>query len=173
MVGWRHRLNGHEFDETLGDSQRTGKPNMLQPMGLQRVWHDLATEQQQWWACRLPVHPQPSPGQHWPQNSFLLGQGHQLCSESHCTSELPFLGLLCSGPGIRYWTLLPRSYFLHSGHILSFWIVGLSLVQREATRSSRATETASPCPQPPSLPGTHLLESKPLSLWASMQLQAL
>ena len=22
MVGWNHRLNGHEFEQTLGDSER-------------------------------------------------------------------------------------------------------------------------------------------------------
>ena len=24
MVGWPHRLNGHEFEQTLGDSERRG-----------------------------------------------------------------------------------------------------------------------------------------------------
>ena len=34
MVGWHHRLNGHEFEQTLGNSegQETG---VLQSMGLQ------------------------------------------------------------------------------------------------------------------------------------------
>ena len=43
MVGWHHRLNGHEFEQTLGDSE--GKLGMLQFMGSQRIWHDRATEQ--------------------------------------------------------------------------------------------------------------------------------
>ena len=47
MVGWHHGLNGHEFEQTLGDSEGKGKPSMPQSMGLQRVGHDLATEQQQ------------------------------------------------------------------------------------------------------------------------------
>ena len=38
MVGWHHRLNGHEFEQTLGDSEG-------QSMQLQRVRHDLTTEQ--------------------------------------------------------------------------------------------------------------------------------
>ena len=42
MVGWHHRLNGPEFEQT-----GTGKPGLLQSMGLQRVRHNLATEQQQ------------------------------------------------------------------------------------------------------------------------------
>ena len=46
MVGWHHWLNGHEFEQTPGDSE-AGKPGMLKFMGLQRVGHNLATEQQQ------------------------------------------------------------------------------------------------------------------------------
>ena len=38
MVGWHHRLNGHE------NSWWTGKPGVLQSMGLQRVRHDWVTE---------------------------------------------------------------------------------------------------------------------------------
>ena len=34
MVGWHHQLNGHEFEQTPGDSEG---PEALQPMGLQRV----------------------------------------------------------------------------------------------------------------------------------------
>ena len=44
-VGWQHRLNGHEFEQALGDGE--GKPGKLQSMGLQRVGHSRATEQQQ------------------------------------------------------------------------------------------------------------------------------
>ena len=29
VVVWHHQLNGHEFEQTLGDSERTGKPDML------------------------------------------------------------------------------------------------------------------------------------------------
>ena len=46
MVGWHHWLNGHKFEQTLGD-QKDGKPGVLPPMGSQRVGHDWATEQQQ------------------------------------------------------------------------------------------------------------------------------
>ena len=33
MIGWHHRLNGHEFEQAMGvgDGQ-TGKPGMLQTM---------------------------------------------------------------------------------------------------------------------------------------------
>ena len=50
MVGWHHWLSGQELEKTLGD-RRTGRPGVLQSMGLQRVRHDWVTEQQQ---QRLP-----------------------------------------------------------------------------------------------------------------------
>ena len=40
MIGWHHWLNGYEFEQTQGDSEG-------QFMGLQRIRHDLVTEQQQ------------------------------------------------------------------------------------------------------------------------------
>ena len=45
MVGWHHRLNGHEFAQAPGEC-RTGKSGLLQSTGLQRVGHNLMTEQQ-------------------------------------------------------------------------------------------------------------------------------
>ena len=42
MVGWHHQINGHEFEQTLGDSER---PGSLQPRESQRVGHQLTTEQ--------------------------------------------------------------------------------------------------------------------------------
>ena len=36
MVGWHHRLNGHEFEKTPGNDE--GQRNLS--MGLQRVGHD-------------------------------------------------------------------------------------------------------------------------------------
>ena len=36
-VGWHHRLNGHEFEQTLGVGDGQGG---LPPMGSQRVRHD-------------------------------------------------------------------------------------------------------------------------------------
>ena len=41
MVGWHHQLNGHELEQTLGDSAGKG---VLQSTGSQRVGHDLATK---------------------------------------------------------------------------------------------------------------------------------
>ena len=43
MVGWHHRLNGHEF-KSSGSCWRTGKPGVLQSMGWQRVGHNWVTE---------------------------------------------------------------------------------------------------------------------------------
>ena len=47
-VGWHHQLNGHEFEQTLGDSEGQGSlvcsnPHQTQ-LKLQRVRHNLATE---------------------------------------------------------------------------------------------------------------------------------
>ena len=44
MVGWHHRLNGHEFKQAPGSWWWTGKPGMLQSMGSQKVGHDWAAE---------------------------------------------------------------------------------------------------------------------------------
>ena len=38
MLGWHHQLEGHEFEQASGNSERqTGKPGVLQSMGSQRV----------------------------------------------------------------------------------------------------------------------------------------
>ena len=46
MVRWHHRLNGHEFEQTLGDSEGQGSLVCCSPWG-RRVGHNLATKQQQ------------------------------------------------------------------------------------------------------------------------------
>ena len=46
MVGWHHRLNGHEFEQTSRDSEGQGSLVCCSPWG-HRVRHDLASEQQQ------------------------------------------------------------------------------------------------------------------------------
>ena len=43
MVGRHHRLNEHEFQPTLGDSEGQGSLVCCSPRG-PRVRHDLATE---------------------------------------------------------------------------------------------------------------------------------
>ena len=40
MVGWYHRLNGHEFEPALGDDEGQGGLVCYEPLGLQRVRHD-------------------------------------------------------------------------------------------------------------------------------------
>ena len=40
MVGWHHRLNGHEFEQTPGDGEGQGSLAVLQSMGSQRVRQD-------------------------------------------------------------------------------------------------------------------------------------
>ena len=44
MVGWHHRLIGHELGKTSGDGEGQGSLACCSPWG-HRVRHDLATEQ--------------------------------------------------------------------------------------------------------------------------------
>ena len=45
MVGWHHQLNGHGFEQTLGDGK--GQGSVLQSTASQRISQDSVTEQQQ------------------------------------------------------------------------------------------------------------------------------
>ena len=47
MVRWHQGFNGHELEQTLGDSEGQGSLACYSPMGLQRVRRNLTTEQQQ------------------------------------------------------------------------------------------------------------------------------
>ena len=46
-VGWCHWLNGHEPEQTLGDSEGQGSLVCYSSWGWKRVGHDLVTKQQQ------------------------------------------------------------------------------------------------------------------------------
>ena len=45
MIGWHHWLNGHEFEQALGDGEGQGRLMCCSPWGC-RVGHDWTTEQQ-------------------------------------------------------------------------------------------------------------------------------
>ena len=45
MVGWHHQHNGHDLEQTLGDSEGQGSLVCCSPWG-RRVRHDLVAEQQ-------------------------------------------------------------------------------------------------------------------------------
>ena len=45
MVGWHHQLNGHEFEQTLGDGEGQGSLVCCSPWCC-RVGHNLVTEKQ-------------------------------------------------------------------------------------------------------------------------------
>jgi len=47
IVVWHHRLKGHNFEQTMGDNERQRSLGALHCMGLQRVEHNLTTEEQQ------------------------------------------------------------------------------------------------------------------------------
>ena len=53
MVGWHHRLDGHEFEKTPRDSEGQGSLVGCS-LGSQRLGHDLVTEQQQNSDCSFP-----------------------------------------------------------------------------------------------------------------------
>ena len=46
LVGWHHRLHGHEFQQAPGDGEEQGNLACCSPWGY-RVRHDWVTEQQQ------------------------------------------------------------------------------------------------------------------------------
>ena len=53
MVGWHHRLDGHEFEQAPGVGDGQGGLACCSSMeSLQRVRHDLVTEQQQYLEIR-------------------------------------------------------------------------------------------------------------------------
>ena len=45
MVGWHHQLNGHEFEQTLGDSEGQGHLVCCGPRGLKDVTYQLNNSQ--------------------------------------------------------------------------------------------------------------------------------
>ena len=47
MTDWYHRLNGHEFEQALGDGEGWGSLVCYIVHGVTGVGHDWATEQQQ------------------------------------------------------------------------------------------------------------------------------
>ena len=55
IVGWHHRLNGHESEQSPGDNEGQGSLACCSPQGC-RVRHDRATEQQQAPVPQRPVY---------------------------------------------------------------------------------------------------------------------
>ena len=49
MVGWHHRLNGHEFEQTLGDSEGQGSPVCCSPWGHKES--DMVKDREAWCAA--------------------------------------------------------------------------------------------------------------------------
>ena len=46
MVGWHHQLNGHEFEQALGDSDGQGSLQAYRSPWSSKVGHDRNTSQQ-------------------------------------------------------------------------------------------------------------------------------
>ena len=45
MVGWHHKLHGHEFEQTLGDGEGQGGLACCSTWGCKEFGHKLVTEQ--------------------------------------------------------------------------------------------------------------------------------
>jgi len=43
MVGWHHQLNGHEFEQALGDSEGQGSLACCSPWGSKKSWTQLSS----------------------------------------------------------------------------------------------------------------------------------
>ena len=54
IVGLYHQLNGHEFEQTPGDSEGQRGLRAVQSVGLQRVWHDWALNWTEFYAEEPP-----------------------------------------------------------------------------------------------------------------------
>ena len=70
MVGWHHLLNGHEFEQTLGDGEGQESLALLQSMGSQRVRHDLVTDQQEKIAVKAVYPPTQTQCPNWLPDFF-------------------------------------------------------------------------------------------------------
>ena len=58
MVGWHHRLNGHEFEEALGDGEGQGSLACCSPRGCKE---SEVTDSNNQAGIRLPPCPKMSP----------------------------------------------------------------------------------------------------------------
>ena len=67
MVGWHHQLNGHEFEQILGDGEGCGSMACCSPWD-PRVGHDSVIEQQQS-STTIGTH-------NWPLFSSSLNSDH-------------------------------------------------------------------------------------------------
>lgn len=99
MVGWHQQLDEHEFEKTPKGQGRTGKPGVMQSMGLQRVRLDLVTEQKQdlttrfWGSSSSISFPLPLPS----RISIFLSKLTTCVWSRSCASPLMHLMLsLCS-----------------------------------------------------------------------------
>ena len=54
MVGWHYQLNGHEFEQTLGDSEGQGRLVCCIPLGHKE---SDTTEQLSWWFWSFGMYP--------------------------------------------------------------------------------------------------------------------
>ena len=96
MVRQHYWLNGHEFEQTLKDSgrQRSLACSILQPTGLQKVKHDIVTEQ--------------------PQSiKELRGLGRGQLSQTSLGKK----GIRCQGHIVHFLLVASMTYFISHCHL--------------------------------------------------------
>ena len=109
MAGWHHWLDGREFEQTLRDNRRTGKPGVLQPLGLTKseAWLSHCKATTYYFESREgDTHPETCVG--WPSLSSVVKLARPLCrwapftkpTEEHYRWPIPaFLGFPGSSDG--------------------------------------------------------------------------
>ena len=77
MVGWHHRINGHEFEQTPGDNE--GREAWCAAVHRsQRIGHDLLTGQKQWEGWTSP---------YWVETGWDMTAVHLVLSELKCEED--------------------------------------------------------------------------------------
>ena len=152
MVGRHHRLNGHEFEQALGDGEGQGSLACCN-VGWQRVRHDWAPEQQH----RAGQVPQLTYG----ETGFL--QSWMLRLETLVTGRAQWLSCWDTHPGLGVgWALLRRwAYSKYPGSprvsFVCMWVMGEDAESLDVLES--VVFQAHLSPLNPSLGSDHCLPS--------------
>ena len=104
MTGWHLQLNGHGFEQTLGDSEGQGSLVCCSPWGRKGSRHNLATEQQQQMESRRTLLMNLFAGQQWRRrhreqtvDTAGEGEGGTNGETSMETYTLPYVKYIASG----------------------------------------------------------------------------
>ena len=116
MVRWHHWLNGHEFEQTLGDSGGQRRLVCWSPWGRKELDKTLVTEQQQWNCYRAWCQQRPSlVCKDWCWPTGVRGHYNWVFEPRGRAGHLDLQPLLRLGPkwanfepiGVQVWRSLP------------------------------------------------------------------